>query len=1030
MDTSPPPLRCDCCGTPVDVQAASVCRTCGYPVDRVQEIVFLQQQVQNLQRVADHGGAQITIAQLIERYRRRLLQLTQASVVAQSPSEEKPLAPANAVSSEQPLPGDYPAATPPPSAGSPQSFLTEQSNVVIASLGAFFILIGSLSFLFTTKNSAQAFIVLLIVHVIFGAIGVVSYRFPRFRTVGIIYTGIFALQVPLVGYSAYQLVVGAAATLSAPTLVMIAALYATIVYVALALYQRFSVFGYLAAVAFFVADLAFLLVTNLNFWWYAIILFVPAFVSLVEIPRLRLRLDLQTTHPPILRGALLFLRYTSLILACISGFLTLIYALGNGLEVTSGLQREMRIAFLVFCLLLFVWVMAYTWLARARDLAGLLPWLATLNVLAGAYLYEASRIDYVFISVGLAGIYHLTSVVLPRSGRLAFPGVRKQLDILTLSLVLLIPCLVDLFLPFQIVQHSYHLSLFFNIQPDLSWETWAGIASILLGCLISISLVFTHTGFQKVLTPEKRNWPYVLIISGLLVTFVYGLVLLLWGKNDFVWWYLALALVWIVFAIAIRRLVNQHWAYPFDCLALLTTIGTLLLGFELSPDQKLIVLLGLATIYYAVLLYQRRALWLFLPVVLAICAFPSLWERPYILALFSFVLPLLTAGVRNWMGHKSREITPWEAPLMTIALLYGLLFVVHDGGLNTSSLQSWLGRPFALPLELAGLGAVWYLAAVWGRVSWWQWATILYTVPALLFPPHNFWILIWIAPILALLGFAVSKGSGRQWAAAPYSLSVLAVLIVGTYSLLFREYDPKITAIVPFVLFGYVLIAYSLIFLEKVPLLIWPVIGLTAWSVLSFPESELHWGSGEIALLAMLVFLYGRWQHRPVRQRGSLYGVGLLVALIGTWELWAWQQYDVALLVLFPASYLISIAPFVDRDSVLKSPKDLSNACAIVGALLLLLPTLWSSFGPHDLLVSLLLVGESLLLFILGTISRIRFFVLSGAAIVIVGAIHLLFLPSLGIPTFLAFMLVGVLLLVMATLLLLIRSRLTAPTAS
>jgi hypothetical protein len=92
--------------------------------------------------------------------------------------------------------------------------------------------------------------------------------------------------------------------------------------------------------------------------------------------------------------------------------------------------------------------------------------------------------------------------------------------------------------------------------------------------------------------------------------------------------------------------------------------------------------------------------------------------------------------------------------------------------------------------------------------------------------------------------------------------------------------------------------------------------------------------------------------------------------------------------------------------------------------MLLLLPTLWSSFDHAEVFPTLLLAAESLLLLVLGTTVRIRFFVLGGAALVIVSAIHLLFLPVLGIPTFLALTLAGAFLLALATVLLVIRTRL------
>jgi hypothetical protein len=89
-------------------------------------------------------------------------------------------------------------------------------------------------------------------------------------------------------------------------------------------------------------------------------------------------------------------------------------------------------------------------------------------------------------------------------------------------------------------------------------------------------------------------------------------------------------------------------------------------------------------------------------------------------------------------------------------------------------------------------------------------------------------------------------------------------------------------------------------------------------------------------------------------------------------------------------------------------------------------PSIWSSFSQQHLFPTLLLAGEALLLFLAGIALRMRVFVLSGASLVIVSAIHLLFLEELQIPQFLALTITGVILLASATGLLLIRSRIAS----
>ena len=125
-----------------------------------------------------------------------------------------------------------------------------------------------------------------------------------------------------------------------------------------------------------------------------------------------------------------------------------------------------------------------------------------------------------------------------------------------------------------------------------------------------------------------------------------------------------------------------------------------------------------------------------------------------------------------------------------------------------------------------------------------------------------------------------------------------------------------------------------------------------------------------------------------------------------------------------PASYLIIIAPFISRDQRLTRHSLIGQVCSIAGAALLLLPILWLSFSQDNLQPTLILAGEALLLLILGVATHQRFFVLSGTGLIIVSAIHVLFLPSLGIPFFLAIIMAGILLLGIATGLTLTRHRL------
>ncbi len=111
------------------------------------------------------------------------------------------------------------------------------------------------------------------------------------------------------------------------------------------------------------------------------------------------------------------------------------------------------------------------------------------------------------------------------------------------------------------------------------------------------------------------------------------------------------------------------------------------------------------------------------------------------------------------------------------------------------------------------------------------------------------------------------------------------------------------------------------------------------------------------------------------------------MALVAAWELIAFRQTKLDLLLLAPASYLSVIAPFLMRDKALKEGERIGQFVAGIGAALLLVPTgILSIIGNQqdDLLSTLLLLGKALSLFFLGIATRVRFFILGGASLVIV----------------------------------------------
>src|SRR6266566_5715439 len=179
--------QCDCCGLSVDAQTTENCPRCNYPVNPEKEERFLESAINDLQRVANYGGENIRVAELIRRYQFRLsavrhlkelsspvvplvpvgAQSHVAPIAAQpfTPHvlEEAKVAPAPVLSPkiEQVVTAPPPVRPQPPRrVFSLRSFFADQAINIVASVGAFLLLIGSLSFTITTSNLFVAFLVL------------------------------------------------------------------------------------------------------------------------------------------------------------------------------------------------------------------------------------------------------------------------------------------------------------------------------------------------------------------------------------------------------------------------------------------------------------------------------------------------------------------------------------------------------------------------------------------------------------------------------------------------------------------------------------------------------------------------------------------------------------------------------------------------------------------------------------------------------------------------------------------------------
>ena len=464
------------------------------------------------------------------------------------------------------------------------------------------------------------------------------------------------------------------------------------------------------------------------------------------------------------------------------------------------------------------------------------------------------------------------------------------------------------------------------------------------------------------------------------------------------------------------------YARPFYSVALVAAILTgLPITAQWSVNSPFYAALPMALLFYALVAYgvsllERKATWLCLVACFSLWGtflFPQTYSCQWLLraVFFSFKCGIPVYG------------------LTAVALAGGLLGMLAGrftkGGLENERRLTMLGTKYSWswPWYLTSLLAI-GVAIIWNT-----------SVGSVL--PENVWlsilgvfIILWLTIMLVerqpefllvvtmLAAYTIVQTSWSTW----QIMGAYSLLCVCLFALQFiwRIRPPKV----------YILSPEPLHCLVAVDGLVIVILGvILRGGLLPGAGMLAHVGTGSLCLLAACLFWYGRFgclrtlKLEPAVQHLCYYAAGLLPFLVVSWEWLAFGQTDLSLLSIAPATYLIVVSSFLSSDMVLPQRERLGGVCAVSGAIVLLLPTLWSSFSQQNLFPALLLACEALLLCLVGIGMRVRFFILSGVALVIVSGIHILFLPSLGIPSFLALAMSGGLLLVSATGLMLIRSR-------
>ncbi len=474
---------------------------------------------------------------------------------------------------------------------------------------------------------------------------------------------------------------------------------------------------------------------------------------------------------------------------------------------------------------------------------------------------------------------------------------------------------------------------------------------------------------------------------------------------------------------SVRRNKFLTYALPFYATALAAAILTGVYGtvaninspfYGAVPDALLIY----ALVAFAVLIFERQPRWL--------------W---------------LVAGFAIWSTLLTLELTAYYLFGIGLAMaLLGLVVgLVSKRMMSTSSMSKSLE-----PLRQFTWSWPWYLTALIAAVSIGMWTSLFLTQPVTGFIGYSMLAFTIIAIVIMiverfpeLLVFPAGLAAATIWLWEKPPLDLVPLMIA--YSLLClvvfaSQFTWKI--IPPASRWVHPAVPHTLLGLGGQTIVVLSIIiqgGLTS----NGPTLLAIVGAGALLQLALLLLWYGylhtgivasmniyenntqkslgSQQQAKILQHWCYYVAGLLCSLVISWELLAFGQTRIDILLLAPASYLSIVSPFVMRDQTLPGRHWAGQVVAVSGAILLLLPALWFSFSYSNLLPTLVLIGESLALLLLGIATRVRIFILSSAALLLVGALRALFLST---PPSLFLMLLGVILVVIATALFLVRRRL------
>jgi hypothetical protein len=526
--------------------------------------------------------------------------------------------------------------------------------------------------------------------------------------------------------------------------------------------------------------------------------------------------------------------------------------------------------------LLLLWAILSLWFAKWTRAVLILAYLALGTVLALCYAFDFEPIGFALALTCIALIYH---------GLNRFAGRRLQpfgvlslgLDQIALALVFVVPLISSPLLPVQLFTAAYNPSMdlasFLYIQTG--WHTAAELMAVGFGIMLTISVTFYRAGIGKM--PSKASWCWLLLLGGFLLTWEYSIVVLASGIEP-VWAFLGLALVILAGTVVVRRLFGTAWANPLDVLAILEMTLTLSLSLNQNPDIVSALLLSFAALLYAVLLYQQRQNWLFLPLIFTLLALPTLWGRPFAMLLLGVILPLGSVAIHLFAQSKRNVadtsvradldlIHLWEWPLLAGGLVYGTAATIHNVTYGISAMQDMFGINVPISVEIALLSVSWYASSALARMKVWLVPSVAFAIVALLIPSNSFWVLLSLTPVLAILGVAISRFAGRGWALPLYISAVLSAVVTGYMG---STQDHLLAA--SWALLGFAALAYLIGIVEKTQISMWMMPVFATWSVIvsAGPLGDLYRPPTVTLACAALGVSVGFFKLTPIPLFGSV----------------------------------------------------------------------------------------------------------------------------------------------------------------